>query len=105
MKSTIKKGDTVKVISGNDRGKTGKVVHVLLEEGKILVEKVNTVKKHVKPSNTNPTGGIVEKNLPIAISNVMLVCKKCSNTVRVGIKFLEDRTKVRYCKKCGEVIE
>ncbi len=105
MSLYIKKGDTVKVTAGNDRGKTGKVITVNPELGTVVVEKVHTVKKHTKPNNTNPTGGIVEKNLPISVSNVLLFCKNCNRGVRVGFRFLDDGSKVRYCKKCNEVIE
>ncbi len=105
MKLYIKKGDNVKIIAGNDRGKTGKVIAVDTHEGKVMVEKVHVVKKHTKPSNTNPTGGVIEKTLPVAISNVLLFCKNCNKAVRVGFRFMEDGTKVRYCRKCNEVIE
>ncbi len=101
----IKKGDTVKVIAGNDLGKTGKVVSVNSEAQTVTVEKVHIVKKHTKPTEKTPTGGITEKTLPIAVSNVLLFCKSCNKAVRIGLKFLEDGSKVRYCKKCNEVIE
>ncbi|MCL5276898.1 MAG: 50S ribosomal protein L24 [Deltaproteobacteria bacterium] len=100
----IKKGDTVKVTSGNDRGKTGKVISVNPNRRTVTVEKVHVAKKHTKPSNTSPTGGIIEKNLPISISNVLLFCKNCNRGVRVGFRFLDDGSKVRYCRKCNEVI-
>lgn len=105
MKAYIKKGDTVKVIAGNDRGKTGKVIAIDTRTGKVTVEKVHVVKKHTKPSNSNPTGGIIEKTLPVAVSNVLLFCKNCNKAVRVGFRFIEDGSKVRYCRKCNEVME
>ncbi|MCL5879028.1 MAG: 50S ribosomal protein L24 [Deltaproteobacteria bacterium] len=105
MKLYIKKGDTVKVITGNDRGKTGKVIGVDTANGKVIVEKVHVVKKHTKPSNTNPTGGVIEKTLPVSASNVLLFCKNCNKAVRPGFRFMEDGSKVRYCRKCNEVIE
>jgi large subunit ribosomal protein L24 len=105
MKIHIKKGDTVKIIAGNDRGKTGKVIDVDPQSGTVTVEKVHIVKKHTKPSNANPTGGVIEKPLPLSVSNVLLFCKNCNKGVRVGFRFIEDGTKVRYCKKCNEVIE
>lgn len=105
MKLYIKKGDTVKVIAGNDRGKTGKVIAVDARAGKVTVEKVHVVKKHTKPSNTNPTGGVIEKTLPVAASNVLLFCKNCNKAVRIGFRSMEDGSKVRYCRKCNEVIE
>lgn len=100
----IKKGDTVKVTTGNDRGKIGKVIGVNAGDGTVTVEKVHVAKKHTRPSNTNPTGGIIEKTLPISVSNVLLLCKSCNRGVRIGFRFLDDGSKVRYCKKCNEVI-
>ncbi len=101
----IKLNDQVEVISGKDKGRVGKVTKVLLAEDKLLVEKVNVIKRHTKPSNTNQQGGIIEKEAPIQVSNVMLICPQCSKTTRGGKKFLEDGQKVRFCKKCGETIE
>ena len=98
----IKKGDTVKVIAGKDLGTEGKVLSVDVKNHKVLVEGINLVKKHTKPSVTNQTGGIVEKEAPIDISNVMLVVK--GNTTRVGFK-VEDGKKVRFAKSTGEVID
>ncbi|MDD5723351.1 MAG: 50S ribosomal protein L24 [Syntrophales bacterium] len=99
----IKKNDTVKVIAGREKGKTGKVLNVTKEKGRILIEKVNLVKKHQKPDATGK-GGIVEKEAPLNVSNVMLVCSKCNTGVRVGHKVLEDGKKVRVCKKCQELL-
>lgn len=104
MKTYIKKNDTVICITGKDKGKSGKVLKVLNHKGKVLVEKINIVKKHQKPTQANPQGGIIEKELPISFSNVMLLCKKCEKGVRIGKKVLEDGSKVRYCKKCGEIL-
>lgn len=104
-KFSVKRGDFVEVISGKERGKRGKIIKVLTKRGRVIVEKVNLVKKHVRPSEKYPTGGIIEKEASIHISNVMVVCPKCDKPVRTGKKFLEDGRKVRYCKKCGEVIE
>ncbi len=101
----IKKGDTVKVISGNDRGKVGKVISVDTLKRMVIVEKVHVAKKHTKPSNTNPTGGIIEKTLPVSVSNVLLFCKNCNKSVRIGFRLMEDGSKVRYCRKCKEIIE
>lgn len=98
--SKIKKGDTVKVITGKDKGKEGKVLSV--KDGKVIVEGVNTVTKHAKPSQTNPQGGIIHKEVAIDISNVMYVNK--GKTTRVGFKLDGDK-KVRYAKTTGEVID
>jgi large subunit ribosomal protein L24 len=105
----IVKEDTVKVIKGkySDRGKIGKVLKVFPNENKIIVEGVNIAKRHTKPSQKNPQGGIIEKESPIHVSKVMYYSNKFNTTTRVGYKFLEDGTKVRYCKNpaCqGEII-
>lgn len=100
----VKKNDTVMVIAGKDKGKVGKVLKVLRKENRVIVEKVNIVKKHVRPSPKSK-GGILEKESPIHVSNVMIYCEKCGKGVRVGRRILEDGKKVRYCKKCNEVID
>ena len=104
-KFKIRKDDQVMVVSGRETGKTGKVVRVIPEKEAVIVDKLNVVKRHQKPSAKYRHGGIIEKEAPIAISNVMILCEKCKGPVRVGRKTLEDGKKVRYCKKCGEVIE
>lgn len=98
----IKKGDTVKVIAGKDNGAEGKVLSVDIKNHKVLVEGINKITKHQKPSQGNPNGGIVEKEAPIDISNVMLVVK--GKTTRVGFRMDGDK-KVRYAKATGEVID
>ena len=98
----IKKGDTVKVIAGKDNGKEGKVVSVDQKTGKVVVEGVNMITKHTKPNAANPNGGIVQKEAPIDISNVMLVVK--GKATRVGFK-MENGKKVRFAKSTGEVID
>lgn len=98
----IKKGDTVLVISGNDKGKTAQVLKVLVKTDRVVVEGVNVVSRHTKPSNSNPDGGIVKKEAPIHASNVMLVDPKTNERTRVGSK-VEDGKKVRYAKKTGNV--
>ena len=95
MKLHVKKNDTVVVISGKDAGKTGEVLKVYPKTGKVLVQGVNIVKKHQKPSRANAQGGIIEKEGAIYSS-------KCKNATRISNKILEDGTKVRVCKKCGE---
>lgn len=104
-KYKIKKDDQVMVIKGREGGKTGRVLKVIPEKGLLLVERLNIVKRHTKPSAKVKQGGIVEKEAPIAISNVMLICERCKGPVRVGRKLLEGEKTVRYCKKCGEVLD
>jgi large subunit ribosomal protein L24 len=101
----LKKEDNVLVIVGKDKGKIGKILKVFPEEGRAIVEGVNRIKKHVKPTPRNPQGGIIEVFGKIHISNLMLVCPKCKKPTRVGIKILEDKRKLRYCKKCGDFID
>lgn len=101
----IKKGDQVMVIAGKDKGKTGKMLSVMAKQGRVLIEKVNFVKRHTRPSGQTRQGGILEKEAPIHASNVMIICPKCNATVRLGQKTLEDGKKVRYCKKCSELID
>ena len=100
--SKIKKGDTVKVIAGKSKDKEGKVLSVDVKNGKVLVEGVNKITKHAKPSQANPNGGIIQKEAPIDISNVMLVVK--GKATRVGFK-MENGKKVRFAKSTGEVID
>ncbi len=100
----VMKGDMVEVIAGKQRGKRGKVLKVLPKAGKLFVEGVNTVKRHAKPTQKLPQGGIVEKEAAVFSSKVMLVCPKCGRAVRVGHGYLGDGTKVRICKHCGEQI-
>jgi len=105
MARKILQNDKVMVITGKDKNKIGKVLKVLRKKDKVLVEGINKVKRHVKPNPyRNEPGGIVEKEAPIHISNVALVCESCSKPTRVGFKITEDGKKVRYCKKCNETI-
>ena len=101
----IKKNDTVVVLAGQDKGKTGKVLKVLVDENRALVEGVNMVSKSTKPSARNPQGGIVKQEAPIHISNLSLVDPKSGKPTRVGIKVAEDGKKVRIAKKSGEEIK
>ena len=98
----IKKGDTVQVITGNDVGKTGRVIKVFIDRDRIVVEGVNIVKKHARPTQDTPQGGIIEKESTIHVSNVMMVAG--GKPTRVGYKTLEDGRKVKFAKKTGEVI-
>lgn len=99
----IKKNDTVKIISGNDRGMVAKVNEVLFSEGRVLVEGANLFKKHVKPRRDGEKGQIVTVPRPLALSKVMLVCPSCKQAIRVAHKMDGDK-KVRYCRKCQAVI-
>ncbi len=101
----IKKNDTVVVLAGEDKGKTGKVLKVLVEKNRALVEGVNMVSKSTKPSAQNPQGGIVKQEAPIHISNLSLIDPKSGKATRVGIKVTEDGKKVRIAKKSGEEIK
>ena len=100
----IVKNDMVKVISGNHRGKVGKVLKVYPKTKRVIVEKVRLVKRHTKPRSQQDQGGIIEKEAPIHVSNVMLVCPKCSKPSRTGTGVLADGTKVRMCKSCNEML-
>jgi large subunit ribosomal protein L24 len=103
-KSKIKKNDMVMVVTGRDRGKTGKVLRVLPDEGRVLIERLNMVKRHSKPRGAASPGGIVEKEAPLDISNVMYFCERCNAPVRVGAKFAADGTRTRICRRCGEAL-
>ncbi|MBT3319196.1 MAG: 50S ribosomal protein L24 [Clostridia bacterium] len=101
----IKRDDKVVVISGKDKGKTGKVLLVEPKSGKLIVEKLNMVTKHEKPKGQGKPGGIIHSEAPMYASKVMLVCAKCGKATRLGFKVLEDGGKVRVCKKCGETFD
>jgi len=100
----IKKGDTVVVLSGKNKGKQGQVMKVNHKKDKLLVERVNIVKKHQKPTQTSQ-GGIIDKEALIHKSNIALVCPKCKKGVRIGYKDHEDGSKVRVCRSCGEELD
>jgi len=101
----VRKGDTVAVITGRERGKRGKVLRVSPEKGCVLVEHVNMVKKHQRPTQKLRQGGIIEREGAMALSNVLLVCSRCDKASRTGIKLLADGRKVRMCKRCGEAVD
>ncbi|MDD5449515.1 MAG: 50S ribosomal protein L24 [Candidatus Omnitrophica bacterium] len=103
MKKIIK-NDTVKVIAGRDRGKTGRVLSVFPKKNRALVEGVNFVKKHTRRTQQDQQGGIVTKESPIHISNLLLVCKGCGKPTRAGVTSLSDGTKTRICKECKEIV-
>lgn len=98
----IKKGDKVRVLTGKDRGKTGNVTRVLPAAGKLIVDGVNVAKKHQKATRATMQGGIIDKDMPIPVANVAVVCPSCNKPSRVGYKVdPQDGTKVRVCKRCG----
>jgi large subunit ribosomal protein L24 len=97
----IKANDTVRIISGEDRGVTAKVLRIVTSDEKVVVEGVNRVYKHVRRSQKNPQGGRLSKEMPISISNILLVCGSCGAAARMGARYLPDGSKERYCKKCG----
>jgi large subunit ribosomal protein L24 len=101
----LKKDDQVEVIAGKDKGRVGKILKVLPEESQAVVERINMIKRHTKPTEMNQQGQIVEKEAPIHVSNLQLICPECTKTGRIGKKILDDGTKVRFCKSCGESIE
>jgi len=105
----IKKDDIVQIVTGNDRGKQGRVLKVFPEENRIIVEGVNFIKRHTRPNQKLPQGGIIEREGPIHASNAMVICPKCNQLTTTGMKPVVDEAKnktsrVRYCKKCGEMI-
>jgi large subunit ribosomal protein L24 len=100
----IRKNDTVFVLSGRDKGKSGRVFHVYPAEGTALVEGINYVKKHLRKTQANQQGGIVQKESPIRLSKLTLFCKNCDKPSRVGVSVLADGTKSRYCRRCKEAI-
>jgi large subunit ribosomal protein L24 len=101
----VRKGDMVEVLAGKEKGKTGKILKIMKKKDRVIVEKVNFVKKHARPGGKFAKGGIVEMEAPLPISNVALLCSHCSKGVRYGIRVLDDGKKVRICKTCGEQID
>jgi len=101
----LKADDQVEVIAGKDKGRVGKILKVFPVDSKATVERINMIKRHTKPKDSSQQGSIVEREAPIHVSNLQLICPECAQTGRVGRKVLEDGTKVRFCKKCGESIE
>ena len=96
----IRKGDQVRVLQGKDRGKEGRVAFSFPETGKVIVDGINTAKRHTKPRSADKPGGIVTKDMPLQVSNVAIVCNSCGKGVRVGYRFEPDGTKVRVCRSC-----
>jgi large subunit ribosomal protein L24 len=101
----VRRGDTVAVIAGRERGKRGKVLRVLGDKDRVVIEKVNMIKRHQRPTQKLRQGGIIEREGALALSNVLLVCGRCDKPARMGIKVLADGRKVRACKRCGEPVD
>lgn len=101
----VKKGDTVIVIAGSEKGNKGKVLRALTDTDRVVVERLNMMKRHSRPSQKNPTGGIVEKEAPLHASNVKLVCPECAKPTSAKRHVLEDGKVMRRCSKCGETFE
>jgi large subunit ribosomal protein L24 len=105
----IKKGDTVRIISGDDKDKTGKVLKVFSDKNRVIVEGVNFIKRHTRQTQKAQKGGIIEKEAPVHVSNLMLYCPKCSTPTKIAFRVLEGQEggktgKVRICRKCGEIV-
>ncbi len=100
----VVKNDTVLVISGNDKGKKGKVLKVFPKADRVIVEGVNFIHRHTRPTQKNPQGGIIEKEAPINASNLMVICPKCDTPSRMGSKVLNDGKRVRICRSCNEML-
>lgn len=105
MGLSIKKNDTIVVLAGKEKNKRGRVLSVYPLKEQVLVEKINVIKRHMKPSRKYTQGGIIEKEAPLNVSNVMLICPKCSKPTRIGNTVLQTGKKVRVCKKCREVMD
>ena len=103
--SRIRKNDTVMVITGRERGKTGKVLRVLREKNRVVIERLHMVKRHQKPRGQQGQGGVVEKEASIDLSNIMIMCDRCNAPARIGGRRLEDGSSVRVCRRCGEAID
>jgi large subunit ribosomal protein L24 len=105
MLARVRKNDTVMIIAGKERGKIGKVLRVLPEENRAVVERLNLVKRHLKPRGPQNPGGILEKEAPVHLSNLMPMCERCNAPVRVGARVLEDGSKARVCRRCNELLD
>jgi len=105
QKFHIKKNDLVMVVQGREKGKSGRVLRVLPEKEKLIIEKINFIKRHTRPHGQQKQGGIIEKEAPLHVSNVMLLCEKCNKPVRIGHRLIEGDRKVRFCRKCGELFD
>jgi large subunit ribosomal protein L24 len=104
-KNYLRLNDQVEVIAGKDKGRVGKIIQVIPDDCRVKVQNINMVKRHSKPNMQNQQGGIIDMEAPLHVSNLMLICAKCARPVRIRNKILEDGSKVRVCKRCGETIE
>lgn len=102
---TIRKNDTVLVIAGREKGKRGKVLFVLPARERVIIERVNMIKRHQRPTQKLRQGGIIEREAPMHVSNVMLVCSKCDKATRVGMRVLADDRRARVCRRCGDIVD
>ncbi len=105
MRARIRKNDTVMVVTGRERGKTGKVMRVLPDAGRAIVERLNLVKRHTRATGPQTPSGIVEKEAAIHLSNLMIMCDKCNAPTRIGKRLLENGSSVRVCRRCGEQLD
>ena len=105
QKRKVKKNDLVMVIAGKERGKSGRILRIFAKKDRAIVEKINFIKRHQRPTSQQRQGGIIEREAPLDLSNLMLICESCNKPIRVGKKALEDGKKARCCKKCGEMID
>ena len=101
----VRRGDTVTVVSGKERGKRGKVLLVFPARGRVIVEKVNMIKKHQRPTQKLRQGGIIEREGSLHLSTVMVICPKCDRPARTGVQLLAEGKKVRVCKRCSEIVD
>lgn len=100
----VKKNDTVKVLKGKDKGKTGKVLKVDPAKYRVIIQGINFTKKHARRTRQDAQGGIIHREAPVNIANLAVICKGCNNPTRIGVDIMKDGTKVRYCKRCKEVL-
>lgn len=101
----VRRNDTVVVIAGREKGKRGRVLRVLREAQRVVVERVNMIKRHQRPTPRARQGGIIEREAPLHVSNVMLVCGRCDRPTRPGVRILTDGRRVRVCRRCGEIVD
>jgi len=101
----IRKNDLVMVVNGKEKGKSGRILRVMPEKEKVIIEKINFIKRHARPHGKQRQGGILEKEAPLHVSNVMLLCEKCNKPVRIGHRVVEGSKKARVCRKCGEIFD
>jgi large subunit ribosomal protein L24 len=102
---SIRKNDTVLVIAGREKGKRGKVLFVLPARERVIVERINMVKRHQRPTQKLRQGGIIEREAPLHVSNLMLICSKCDRATRIGIRVLADDRRARVCRRCGDIVD